>query len=167
VSEITLSNGSIAIVDDVDLEDLSRFNWHALVVRGKQYAQRNVSKKPHLCELMHRRICGLQPGDGMKADHKDGNTLDNRRENLRVCSNQQNRRNSAISKCAKSSQYKGVSWFASKSSWVANICLDGRTKYLGLHAVESDAARAYDAAARTYFGEFAALNFATDGECQA
>ena len=93
---------------------------------------------------------------GKEVDHKNGNTLDNRHSNLRVCTHQENCRNRRPNKNCVSS-YKGVSWF--KGKWTAIINCNGKHRYLGRFKNEIDAAKAYDKAAKKAFGEFACLNF--------
>src|SRR5687768_17425464 len=101
---------------------------------------------------MHRLIMGL---DGPLVDHENHNGLDNRRENLRHATQQQNKRNQRIRK--NTSGFKGVRW--DKGKWQARIMIDGIQLNIGRYFEPLDAARAYDAAARQYHGEFASINF--------
>lgn len=98
----------------------------------------------------------------MMIDHKNGNGLDNRRSNLRFCTNAQNQHNQRKwgSRSGKplSSRYKGVSWHR-RGHWRAKIQAQGKRRYLGQFQSEEAAARAYDRAARELHGEFAVLNF--------
>jgi hypothetical protein len=91
-------------------------------------------------------------------DHINGNGLDNRKSNLRICTHQQNCENSRKRK-KSFSKYKGVYWSKNAKKWVAQITIDGKSKHLGYFELEEDAAAAYDKAAVKYFGEFACLNF--------
>jgi AP2 domain/HNH endonuclease len=163
--EIPLTKGYVAIVDDEDYVGLMQFKWHAQVdQRGRLvYAHRWDRKADGRREnvSMHRQILGLGPRE--MADHVNGNGLDNRRENLRACTNQQNQRNREKVRTSingrPSSPYKGVRWNPNRNRWVGEIKVDGRSVFLGHHRSEEDAARAYDAAALQHFGDFARLNF--------
>ena len=87
----------------------------------------------------------------------NGNSLDNRRCNLRLCTNSQNQQNQTPQ--GGSSEFKGVYWRKRDKKWCAGIGHNGKQYYLGLFANEIDAARAYDAAARERFGDFSRANF--------
>ncbi len=111
----------------------------------------------------------MKPGPGLVVDHINGIPLDNRRENLRVASQKQNACNLRIStrhkKSNSTSQFKGVSkinyLFQSgvPIRWRAAIGSGNKFKHLGCFNTEVEAARAYDTAAKQYFGPFARLNF--------
>lgn len=108
---------------------------------------------------LHRLIVGAKPGQ--LVDHINGNGLDNRRENLRLCSFAENARNRQR-KANTISRYKGVSLHPSPPHgrpWQAQICFNRKAIHIGFFANEKLAARAYDAAAQKHFGEFARLNF--------
>ena len=161
--EIRLTQGQVAIVDDEDYEFLSKFKWHA-VKHSKDrtfYAVRNskpdAAGKRRLV-YMHRFILGITIG--VEVDHEDRNGLDNRRSNLRVMeAHGENMRNSAKqAKRATSSRFKGVSWNHRKRKWAAYVTLNRKRKFLGYFLEEEEAARAYDVAAKSLFGEFARLN---------
>lgn len=155
---IPLTQGKHAIVDAADYEMMAAHRWFAQCMRSGFYAGRNstaVNGKRSMI-LMHRAI--MAAPSGMMVDHINHNPLDNRRANLRLCTNAENTRNSTARKGA-TSQYIGVHWSKARGKWVAEIRVDGRKKYLGCHTCEIDAALAYDAAAREYFGEFANSNF--------
>ena len=91
-------------------------------------------------------------------DHREpSQTLDNRRANLRICSNAQNQQNTGPRK--GSSPFKGVSWSARKKKWLVQFRHDGRYHFVGYFGDEEMAARAYDTAIAPLAGEFARLNF--------
>ncbi len=92
-------------------------------------------------------------------DHKNGIVGDNGIDNLRLVTTSQNHMNRRP-KASGSSRYKGVTRTSRRTSWMARIGIGGkREKHLGTFKTEEEAARAYDAAAREHFGEFARLNF--------
>ena len=95
---------------------------------------------------------------GKVVDHRNHDTLDNRKKNLRVCSRQENNAN-AQKRPGTSSRYKGVCWHAMSKKWAAQIDFNRKRCNLGLFAKEQTAARVYDAAAKKIHGEFAFLNF--------
>ena len=154
VRYIPLTRGKYAIVDAADYEWLSQHKWLA---NGDEkrgfYAGRRVGRK---LQLMHRLIMNAPPGTVV--DHIDGNGLNNRRCNLRICTQKQNSRNSAPSRHS-SSRFKGVYYCKRTRKWIATIGYNGRTIHLGSFDDEIEAARAYDRKARELFGEFAYLNF--------
>ncbi len=150
VRHIALTKGRFAIVDATDYATLSQFRWHATECRGRCYAATVIDGKS---VAMHRML--MSPPRGMVVDHIDGNGLNNRRSNLRLCTPTQNRRNTRPRR--KTSAFLGVSRRGDK--YLARIKYQGRCLYLGLFDTEVEAARARDEKARELFGEFAWLNF--------
>ena len=108
--------------------------------------------------LMHRDLCGLAAGDRRQVDHINGDGLDNRRINLRICTPSQNSANKRKGNGTYSSKYKGVSWAKDRSKWDAYIRVNRVLRKLGGFVNEDDAARAYNEAALKAFGGFANLN---------
>ena len=104
---------------------------------------------------MHREI--MHAPKGMVVDHIDGNSLNNRRSNLRLCTVSQNHQNRR--RTYGSSKYKGAWWDKRRNKWVAAITFKGKYIYLGFFDNEIDAGKAYDRKAAELFGEFAYLNF--------
>jgi hypothetical protein len=94
----------------------------------------------------------------MHVDHINGNGLDNRRANLRLCTLVENNRNTQKRRgCV--SEFKGVTYRPSRNKpWLAKVCV-GKTSYSRSLATELEAALAYDEMAKKHFGEFAKLNF--------
>lgn len=87
---------------------------------------------------LHRYLLGLQPGDGLEGDHKDGDPLNNRRSNLRVCTHALNHQNKA--KYRGTSRFRGVS-LDSRGKWYAYGKIDGKMKNLGRYDDEEEAGR--------------------------
>lgn len=160
---IPLTQGHSAIVDDEDYEWLMRWKWYAKKGHSGFYAYRTtrVSEHPHgrkTAMAMHRAILNLPSGDPSRlTDHINHNTLDNRRENLRACTPQENCRNTL--KRPSKSKYKGTYWHPRKRVWEAAVGCSGKIFHLGQFDSELKAAMAYDTKANELFGEFACLNF--------
>jgi len=161
VKTIPLTRGQVALVDDQDYERLARFRWHYQPGKKTGYAVRNVRVGPRKLDKkiqirMHKEI--LQVSAGQQVDHRDGDGLNNQRDNLRASTNQQNQHNARKHQNGTASRFKGVSRAQKRDAWVARIRINGRIKYLGYFKDERDAARAYDSAAVEHFGEFAKIN---------
>lgn len=153
---IPLSRGMYALVDKADAELVAPFRWFVTKRRANWYAYRQIPGGR--MEGMHQLLTGWA-----LTDHINGDGLDNRRANLRQASHAQNSRNRR-KESGTSSIYKGVTWNKKGRRWMARIRVASKFHHLGSFLVEADAARAYDAAAREHFGEFAALNFPLPGE---
>lgn len=154
--EIPLTKGLIAIVDD-EWHWLDTWKWYAQKCGNKYYA-RHKERYPEGMKIisMHRLIMNAKPGQ--KIDHINGNSCDNRVDNMRFCTDSQNFQNSRKRKGC-SSKYKGV--FKSGRKWRSQICIPGTSKSMsiGNFETEKEAALAYDEKAKELFGEFARLNF--------
>jgi hypothetical protein len=144
-----------ALVDAVDWR-MAAINWRAQrTSTGKFYAVHNVTLgKPIQRTLyLHREI--LQASTGTEVDHRNGDTLDCRRENLRLATHAQNARNTKTP-VSNTTGFKGVRRI--KTKWTAYIKIDGKQRHLGCFTSKREAARAYDAAAQQAWGEFARPN---------
>ncbi len=154
VKYIPLTRGLWATVDEADFDRLNQHHWYASPSGGgKMYARRNTKKGTI---LMHREV--MHAPAGMVVDHKDGQTLHNRPDNLRVCTPAQNVYNQPPH--GKKSKYKGV--YPDGDKWYAMIKHQGVTYYLGTFDTEIEAAKARDRKAYELEGEFAYLNFPED-----
>lgn len=105
---------------------------------------------------MHRYL--MNAPEDMHVDHINGDGLDNRRENLRIATPQQNQANSR-KHISGTSKFKGVSWSVPARKWRAYIVYERKQQHLGLFEDELSAAAAYDKRAKELFGGFAQLNF--------
>lgn len=162
--EIPLTKGCVAIVDDEDYDWLNQWKWHAAGPPQKRpYAARRVfvgdGSRRSSVTMMHYFL--LPRLDGLYVDHMNGDSLDNRRCNLRYCTMAENNRNLSHHRDGRS-LYKGVSWSKSKNRWRASICIERRQTHLGYFASQELAAAAYDEAARRNYGAFARLNHAQE-----
>lgn len=156
--EIELTNSTAkCLIDECDFELVSRYKWYEVATQWVSYARSTSrTKETGNQELMHRLI--LRPKHGEEVDHKNSQGLDNRRENIRICTSVDNRGNTR-KQHGTSSKYKGVCWDSSKSKWVVHIHRRDKQYFLGYFDDEDDAGKAYDEAAKEYFGEYARTNF--------
>lgn len=157
MNKILLSQGKVAIVDDADYERVNQHKWtYSHMNKNKEYAIRGVGPRSnHTTQLMHRFILGDIP-EGMVVDHINGDGLDNRRCNLRICTRSQNTINKR--KKGTTSKYKGVYWDKNRKKFRSHIVVEGKTIFLGRYDSELEAAIAYDNASEKYHGEFANNN---------
>jgi hypothetical protein len=158
---IPLTQGKFAKVDDADYPRLATWSWFARQGEsGIWYAARTEREGDYQGQVsMHREILGVS--EDVAVDHKDGDGLNNQRENLREATKTQNGQNRGKNRNSKS-RYKGVSWATRESKWFAQIQIDGKKKWLGYCETELEVAQLYDSYASTKFGAFARLNFPLD-----
>lgn len=155
---LPLTQGFTAIIDDDERgREASMWKWYARRNGQRIYAARGIwGAGPNgqvKIEYLHNFILGVKG-----VDHINGDGLDNRLANLRPATHQQNLRGFQRKRQCSTSKFRGVYWAKLNQKWAAQIKIHCRATYLGLFDSEEDAARAYDAAARNYFGEFAHLN---------
>lgn len=153
--EIVLSRGYITIVDDADYKHLSRWKWSY----SQGYAVRKVRTTNGTKSLgMHHQL--MNPASDQLVDHKNGNRLDNRKNNLRVCKKLHNNMNRRPNSGKRASHYKGVHLRKGRkrNPWYATIGHNGKNIYLGVFPTPEAAANAYNAAALKLYGEYAWLN---------
>ena len=163
MKEIPLTQNKLVLVSDEDYDFLMQWKWFAAFCNGRDFyavrGQPQKGKRESLRIWMHREI--MKTPKGLFTDHKNGNTLDNTRENLRICTKKQNLQNSRGGR--SSTGYKGVYKNSSESKhrykYAVQIRIDGTLKTLGYFNCVIEAAKTYDAAAKKYFGEFARPNF--------
>lgn len=160
VIKIKVGKG-FALADKVDLPYLSQFTW---CPHSNGYAVRNIrrGRATIATRYMHREIMNAQKG--VQVDHINGNRLDNRRENLRLCTTAENTRHSG-SKGGKRkrvlSRFLGVTINPRQKNpgWEATMSVNGKTQHYGRFDTQEEAARARDIMAFRIRGSFALLNF--------
>lgn len=155
---IPLTHGAFAQISPEDRAYLMQWKWlynpkTIRAYRGEKHNGKNCSV------YMHRVI--LNAPNDMEVDHINGDRLDNRRENLRLASTTENRRNTrkVYKPGVTTSIYKGVFWHKKLMKWASRIQVNRRRIWIGCFLDECAAAQAYDHAAKRYFGAFARLNF--------
>jgi hypothetical protein len=160
---IPLTRGKFAKVDDEDYDFLMQWKWYARLSDGNWYATRTLKGIK-----MHRVIMNC-PEDKL-VDHKFGDTLDNQKTNLRICTQEQNAQNRSKQVGNYTSRYMGVykhtaRYFSKKSQewiiysrWKAEMTMNNKKKSLGYFHTEEEAAIAFNTAALAHRGEFSKLN---------
>lgn len=136
------------LVDD-DMSWLNDYKWK---LHSMGYAVTYVGSEDI---TMHRLI--MQPKKGLTVDHINGDKLDNRKENLRICTLAQNKLNTPRRSHNKAA-YKGIEYMPRLNKYRARIRLDGKRYSLGCFVTPEEAAIAYNTKAKELFGEFAYLN---------
>ena len=165
--EIRLNKGYVTIVDDEDFDWLSVVSWSAYMAHtGSVYAQASFTRlqpdgtrRVTGCREMQRVILdpdGVMPRS-LKADHKDGDTLNNQRSNLRLVTDSISNINRRMPK-SNASGFRGVHWSTDKQRWRAGLKLNGKVHWGGLFDTALEAGRAYNALAILHYGTDAQLN---------
>ncbi len=153
MKKIPLTQGKHALVDDKDFGVLSRLKWYfnsGYAVRWGGY------KGDKRFRLRMARII-LKAKKGEICDHINGNTIDNRRSNLRICRQSENMRNRKKNKNSTSG-IKGVTWDKESKSWRAQIQVNGKKVNVGRFKNLKDATRAHKKVAKKVHGKFARFN---------
>jgi hypothetical protein len=156
---IPLGEDLFASVDPQDFYWLNRYHWSPRRNNNRIYAIRfrNDPGKKTKIVSMHRLL--MNPPPRLLVDHRNGDSLDNRRDNLRIATHSQNQFNKAKTRLKTSSSFVGTYLEKRSGLWPAKISHHGKSIWLGRFKSESAAAKAYDKAAKKYHGEFARLNF--------
>lgn len=145
---IELTKGQVTQVDDDDYEKYARYSWRASLRTGYQVTAYAASRTirlgdgRHKSVYLHRIIMGLIHSS-QQVDHINHDTLDNRKENLRVVSQSTNQRNKRPQK-GGSSRFTGVVWRKENKKWVAQTRHHRKTIHLGSYDTEIEAAIAYN-----------------------
>lgn len=150
--DLPVGNGLVTQIDSEDYARLVQRRWY---VSAHGYVVRSIKRSP-FSERIHRVI--LNAPRGVDVDHVNGNKLDNRKSNLRLCTVSQNLGNTSPDRKNNRSGFKGVSWCSRAEKWRAAIRKTGRQIHIGLFDDPVRAAAAYNVAAIRVFGDFARLN---------
>jgi len=150
---IPLTKGYHAIIDDEDAL-AARFKWYAFTNKVRNHKMRRQTRVYATGTvngnevLLHRFLMGCNKRDARMVDHINGNTLDNRRANLRFVDPKQN----AWNACGRKNGLKGVHWQAGK--FAAAIMFRGKKMHLGRFVTAEEAHAAYCKKAKELHGEY-------------
>ena len=154
MGEIELSNGGVVLVDDDDMEWLSKWTWRkhtdGSAVRMVYYGNKHKTRV-HRIYRMHRVI--MDAPRSLEVDHIDGNQLNNMRSNLRLCTSSENKMNTKT-RSDNASGIKGVCWDNDHGAWMSYIKRDGKMITLGRFRNKQHARIARRAAEKVLHGEF-------------
>ena len=145
--------GYDVLIDDEDADRVLARNW--FIKSRSRYVYFGFGRKD--TELLHRFLLNIPFGDSRLVDHCNGNTLDNRKANLRVANRSQNLQNSK-KRNDNTSGFKGVSWYPKCNKYRAYICYNGKQIFLGLFNDPKEAHAKYCEAAKKIFGEYARMD---------
>lgn len=166
VGIVPLSNGKEAIIDIEDIPLVQKYNWNSSKKKGRDYWSICANIWPQKTIRLSRIIMEVNDSEAI-VDHINHNTFDNRKSNLRLCTNAQNSRNKKVLNrdgvTKKHSIYKGVTKNTG-NRWKASIIVDDKSYHLGSFLDERIAAIAYNVAALHFYGEFAHYNKITTGK---
>jgi len=150
---IPLTQGQFAMVDDDMFDELMKYKWYANKYHsGDFYAKRALWEDNKRKKIIMHRVIMNAPKE-MVIDHINHNTLDNRKDNLRLCTIAENSQNSRTPK-NNTSGYKGVSWHKPTNKYRSKITVNKKIHYLGSFDCPKEAHKAYCTAAKKYHGEF-------------
>jgi hypothetical protein len=152
-----VGKGKYTLVDEEEFGIYGRYKWY---IDSRGYVRRSINGRDGKVTVVELHKAIAKTPKGLYTDHKNRNKLDNRRENLRVVTNQQNSMNRTKLQ-DRTSLYKGVSLAKGrkKNKWKAGIMLNDKTVFVARFEKERWAAMAYDIWAKDLFGEYAVLNF--------
>lgn len=158
MKKIKLTQGYFAKIDNEDYDKVMASGpWHI----KRSYTSKDIiyayhSVHPNIKLMMHRLI--LEPRSDQNVDHINSDGLDNRRKNLRLCTDSQNKC-WGKKKSHNTSGFIGVNFHKLSGKWQARVRKDNMRHYLGLYDSPRKAALVRDEAAAELHGEFARLNF--------
>jgi hypothetical protein len=151
--QVLITRGEITLIDESDWGLVCKYNWTLHIPDNRKYARCHYEGKKI---YLHRLLLNAKPGEIV--DHKNGDGLDNRRNNIRLATQSQNTANCTTS-IKTASGFRGVYFDKRSGLWQAKIKFNYKSNFLGSYKTTDEAAKVYDEAAFKLFGEFARLNF--------
>lgn len=151
IAIVPLTKGYEAIIDAEDMHIADSVNWSAMVPKSKSGKEYSPYAIRGYGILLHREI--MQAKKGQILDHINGNTLDNRKSNLRFCTHSQNMQNSQRHE-TNTSGHRGVRFRKDRNKWRSEIYFNGKYIHLGLFENKIDAISAYEQKSAELFGDF-------------
>jgi hypothetical protein len=163
--KMTTVNGVEFEIDEEDVERVSTYRWYeSKSDRKKAYiftaisTRLSVGRWKNRTVYLHRFL--IDAPRGLSVDHKDNDTMNNQKSNLRLATqSQQNQNTKKLNPSTASSRFKGVSFNKKRNVWEVYVHDKRKKIVIGYFQNEEEAARAYDNAARSRYGEFASTNF--------
>lgn len=149
ISIIITERGEEIIIDSSDLEKCKQYKWST---DSNGYPRTNTKNLREYL-FIHQLISNSYTNNKIIVDHKNLDKLDNRKENLRICSASQNNMNKKI-QMNNTSGIRGISWHKIHNKWQSSISINGKTIYLGIFSNISDAIKFRQEAETKYFGEY-------------
>lgn len=158
---IRLSKGKEAKIDPEDVDRVASHRWKAVMCMTRWYAKRNLYLNGKSRNISMSRLIMGEP-EGMQVDHINGDSLDNRRSNLRLCTHRENHYAARVRKPHFSSKFRGVSWSIKDKRWISSIHYNWQRIHIGQFKSEIEAAIARDFFSYMLHGEFAQINVTDD-----
>ncbi len=141
----------VAKVDESDWYKISRYRW-CVTYNTKENRITGLKTSDPWTKL-HRFVLNITDPK-ILIDHKNGDVLDNTKENLRTCSPGENARNIKSDRKNSKTGIKGITWHKSSKKWAAQIQINNKRIWLGTFPSKEDAINAYERAAKEHFGKF-------------
>jgi len=163
IAEMTIVSRKYGIlktlIDIEDLEKVKEYIWRVCWDPKKNnFYVYGSNRKKNILSLRLQRFLVNCTDKKLKVDHINGDTMDNRKSNLRICTHIENSWNSAKPKGKRTSKYKGVDFMKNEGKYRARIKVNYKEINLGCFLLEDDAAEAYNKAAIKYYKNFSLLN---------